>query len=200
MKAAKIPILLACLACLAASPLKSQYTMPEILDSGTLIEQYNYLNDRTRIYNDFRAIREDMFQQIRTNSLDSINAVKQDLLKLGSRFNEANVQIEELQAELRETNDRLDEAIKNRDRLSFFGIPMNKTLYNSIVWTIIAGLAFLSAILFLTNKRLLVTARRNKRDLEETREEFEVHRKHSREKFEKMVVQHHNELRKLKGN
>jgi molybdopterin converting factor small subunit len=196
MKAIKTSIILACL---AASPLKGQYTMPEILDSGTLREQWDYMNDRTRIYNDFRAIREDMFQKIRTNSLYSLRAVKKDLFQLEGRFNEANVRIESLQAELQETNDRLDEAIKNRDRLSFFGTPMNKTLYNSIVWIVIAGLAFLSVILFLTNKRLLTVAHRNKRDLEETREDFEAHRKQSREKFEQLVVQHHNELKKLKG-
>jgi hypothetical protein len=200
MKTIKTPIVLACLACLAASPLKSQYTTPEILDSGTLREQWDYMNERTRIYNDFRAVREDMFQKIRTNSLDSLRAVKKDLLQLEGRFNEANVRIESLQTELRETNDKLDEAIKNRDRLSFFGIAMNKILYNSIVWIVIAGLAFLSGVLFLTNKRLLTIAHRNKRDLEETREEFEVHRRQSREKYEQMVVQHHNELKKLKGS
>ena len=199
MKATKPLIMLAVLACIAANPLKSQTTMPESLETGTLKEQYNYLNDRTRIYNNFRAIREDMFQQIRKNSLDSLKAVKNDLMNLHGRFNEANVTIESLQGELQDTNDKLDEAIRNRDRLSFFGMPMNKMLYNSIVWIIIAGLAFLSGVLFLTNKRLLVTTRRNKRDLEETREEFEAHRKHSREKYEQMVVRHHNELKKLKG-
>lgn len=200
MKVIKIPITLACMICLAVYPLRGQSSMPEILDNGTLEEQYEYLHDRTRIYNNFRAIREDMFQKIRSNSLDSLAGVKNDVLQLENQLNEANVMITSLQADLEATNGRLDEAIKNRDRLSFLGIPMNKILYNSIVWIIIASLAFLSGVLFLTNKRLLTTARRNKRDLEETREEFETHRKQARERYEQTVVKHHNELRKLKGN
>ena len=199
MKPNRTLILSACLIGLTVFPARSQYTLPEQLQTGTLREQYDYLNDRTRIYNDFRAIREDMFQKIRTNSLDSLRSVKNDLVKLNGQLNESNARIETLQEEIQGTNERLDEAIRNRDRLLFLGIPMNKILYNSIVWIIIAGLAFLSGVLFLTNRRLLITFRRNKRDLEETREEFELHRKQAREKYEQTVVRHHNELKKLKG-
>jgi hypothetical protein len=200
MKAIKIPIILACLMCLAIIPLRGQSSMPEIFDEGTLEEQYEYLHERTRIYNNFRAIREDMFQKIRTNSLDSLAGVKNNVLQLENQLDEANALITSQQSDLEATNSRLDEAIKNRDKLTFLWIPMNKVLYNSIVWIIIGGLAFLSGVLFLTNRRLLITARRNKRDLEETREEFEAHRKQARERYEHMVVKHHNELRKLKGN
>jgi hypothetical protein len=199
MKPNRTLILFACLISLSVFPTRSQYTLPESLETGTLREQYDYLNERTRIYNDFRAIREDMFQKIRANSLDSLRAVKNALVKLNGQLNESNARIEALQEEIQETNEKLDEAIRNRDRIFFLGIPMNKVLYNSILWAIIAGLAFLSGILFLANKRLLVTSRRNKRDLEETREEFELHRKQSREKYEQTVVRHHNELKKLKG-
>jgi hypothetical protein len=174
--------------------------MPEILEEGTLEEQYEYLHERTRIYNNFRAIREDMFQKIRTNSLDSLAGVKNSVLQLENQLGEANALITSQQSDLEARNIRLDEAIKNRDRLTFLWIPMNKVLYNTIVWIIIGGLAFLSGVLFLTNRRLLTTARRNKKDLEETREEYDAHRKQARERYEQTVVKHHNEIRKLKGN
>jgi predicted nucleic acid-binding Zn-ribbon protein len=199
MNTTKTTIAMACLFFLSAFPGMGQTSMPEILNEGTLEQQYEYLHDRTRIYNNFRAIREDMFQKIRTNSLDSLDAVKADLQQLETRFREANGTIQSQQADLQETNEKLNLAIKNRDSLSFLGIQMHKALYNSIVWIIIAALAFLAGVLFLSNKRLMTTARRNRKDLEETREEFEVHRKQSREKYEQMVVKHHNEIRKLKG-
>ncbi len=198
MRPFRTVITFTCLIALAVVSTQGQYTLPETLETGTLREQYDYLNDRTRIYNDFRAVREDMFQKIRSNSLDSLRAVKLDLAQLEERLNEASARIETLQVEIQGTNDELDEAIKNRDRLFFLGIPMNKILYNSILWAVIAGLAFLSGILFLTNKRLLVTSRRFRKDLEETRQEFELHRKQAREKYEQTVVRHHNELKKLK--
>ena len=194
------PILLVCLLAHTGNLLYGQSSMPEVLDTGTITEQLDYLQQRTRIYNNFRAIREDMFQKIKINTIDSLRAVKNNVLQLEEQLREQSTLIQTLQADLQNTNDQLDRAIKNRDRLTFLGIPMHKALYNTIMWAVIAALAFLSGILFLSNKRLFTSAKRNKSDLEETREEFETHRKESRERQEQLVVKHHNELRKLKGN
>ncbi len=183
----------------AGNSIIAQGTMPEVLDTGTLEEQLDYLDERTRIYNNFRAIREDMFQKIKTNSLDSLDGSKITISELEGQLREQIILVESLREELQNTNNQLDEAIKNRDRLSFLGIPLHKALYNTIVWAVIAGLAFITAILFLSNKRLLTNARRNKNDLEELKEEFEAYRKQTREQREQLVVKHHNELRKLKG-
>ncbi|GAI68959.1 unnamed protein product, partial [marine sediment metagenome] len=48
-------------------------------------------------------------------------------------------------------------------------------------------------------KRSFVVTRQTTKDLEETREEFESYRQQSRERYEKLVVQHHQEVLKLKG-
>lgn len=183
----------------AANPLAGQGNMPEVLDTGTVRQQYEYLQERTRIYNNFRAIREDMFQKIKSNSTDSLSAAKQEIQQLKSLVSERDSRIESQQTELQEANEKLEEAIKNRDMLRFLGIPMHKVLYNTILWIIIASLAFLCGVLFLTAKRNIIISRKNHRDLEETREEFEAYRKTSRERYEQMVVKHHNEMRKLKG-
>jgi hypothetical protein len=39
----------------------------------------------------------------------------------------------------------------------------------------------------------------NKKELDETRESFENYKKEARERYEKLVVSHHNEIMKLKG-
>jgi len=178
---------------------KAQNTMPEVLNEGTLKEQLEYLQERTRIYQDFRAIREDMFQKIKRNSLDSLNETKSEILQLENQLRSYGIRIDSLQSNLQETNTKLDEAIKNRDRMSFVGIPIHKTLYNSIMWIVIAGLILLTGILFLTAKRNITATLRTKKDLDETREEFETYRNESRIRQEQLVVKHHNELRKMKG-
>lgn len=190
------------LICLSGYPwnkVYSQVEMPEILNTGSLQDQFNYLEDRTRIYNNFRAIREDMFQKIKSNSIDSLAAEKRIVFQLEGQLNNQNMRIDSLMAELQTTNVSLDEAIRNRNRLTFLRIPMQKALYNTIVWIIIAGLSFLSVVLFLLTRRVVVISRNNKNDLEEIKEEFEAYRKNSRERYEKLAVQSHNEIRRLKG-
>ncbi|MBL7112439.1 MAG: hypothetical protein ISS19_10930 [Bacteroidales bacterium] len=192
-------IILICLSGYTGSQVYAQGSMPEALDTGTMQEQFDYLEERTRIYNDFRAIREDMFQKIKSNTIDSLTAEKNNVFQLKDQLQDQSTLIESLQVELQSTNGQLDQAIKNRDRLTFLGMSVHKILYNTIMWTIIAALAFLSGVLFLSNKRFYSIARNNKNDIEEIKEEFEAYRKKSRERYEQLAVQHHNELRKLKG-
>ena len=124
--------------------------MPEILETGTIREQFDYLEERTRIYNDFRAIREDMFQKIQSNTIDSMSAEKNLVLQLENQLQDQENLVESLREELQGTNDKLDEAIRNRDSFRFFGISILKTLYNTILWTIIAVLGFLTVVVFLS--------------------------------------------------
>ena len=71
-----LKILLVCLIGFTGNLAYGQSSMPEILDTGTIQEQFDYLDERTRIYNNFRAIREDMFQKIRSNTIDSLTTAK----------------------------------------------------------------------------------------------------------------------------
>jgi len=194
-----LKILLVCLIGFTGNLAYGQSSMPEILDTGTIQEQFDYLDERTRIYNNFRAIREDMFQKIRSNTIDSLTEEKNKVIELNGLLHDQHNLNDSLQTELKSTNDDLDLAVKSRDSLTFLGIHMQKARYNIILWTIIAALAFITGVLFLSSKRVFATARFTRKDLEESKEEFETYRQQTRERYEQMVVRHDNEMRKMKG-
>jgi len=171
-----------------------------VMDSVTLKSQLDYIHENTRVYNDYRAIREDIFLKLKKNVTDTVTATKLEMEQLHSRLSERDFQIETLNTDLARTKNERDEAVKNRDSLSFLGIQMNKALYNTIMWFIILGLIALSVILFLLFRRTHQLTKEVKDELEAMREEFDQYRKSSREKYEKLVVSHHNEIKKLKNN
>lgn len=173
-------------------------TMPRVLDTATISQQYEYLQGRTRIYNDFRAIREDMFQKIKENSKDSLRAALAGIAGLERSIVANEAEIDSLGNVLDGTREELDEAIRNRDNLSFLGIPMNKILYNLILWAVIAGLAFLLVLVFLMYSRSRIVSVQNQRDLDELKKEFEEYRDKARERYEKLTISHHNEIQRLK--
>jgi len=114
--------------------------MPEVFDTGTLQEQFDYLDERTRIYNYFRAFHEDMFQIIKSNTYDSLTVEKNRILQFeGQLLNQRDI-VDSLAKELQDTHARLDLAIKNRDRIGFLSIPMHKALYNTILWAIVGAM------------------------------------------------------------
>ncbi len=191
-------LLVLCFLMIKIQSSEAQYVTPAIMDSASLEVQLDYIQERTRIYNDFRAIREDIFQKMKGNALDSLNSTKLEIATLHSKLTERNFQIETLNTDLsRMKNDR-DEAIRTKDSLSFLGIQLNKALYNTILWFIILGLATLAAILFLLFKRAHVVTAQTKKEFIDIQEEYESYKKSSREKYEKLVVNHHNEIMKMK--
>ena len=177
--------------------LKGQ-TLSEVLDTATIENQLSSIHRRTRVYDNFRAVRDDIFLKMQRNTLDSLNETKLEIARLNSNLADRNFQIETLNSDLTRTKNERDEAIRNKDSMSFIGIQMNKTLYNSILWFVILGLLVVSAVLFLLFKRAHVVTTQVKGELETMQTDFEEHKKSSREKYEKLVVSHHNEIMKLK--
>lgn len=176
----------------------AQSSMPEIMQNGSIKEQMDYVNDRTRIYENYRAIREDIFQKMKNNALDSLNGAKNTISQMEQTRSDLDKQINSLNDRITTLNDELAEAINNRDSLMFFGINMSKPAYNKLLWTIIIGLLILTTIVFLMFKRSYAVTRSARTDLEDIKKEFEEFRKVAHENKEKLIVSHFNEIKKLK--
>ena len=176
-----------------------QTDMPDVLQKGSLTEQLNYIEERTRIYDYYRAIREDMWQQIKKNTLDTLAVAKGEISVLTLSENKYNGKIDSLNKIVTDARVKLDEAVRTKNSINVLGLDINKFAYNSVMWIIVAGLAIILAIVFLAFKRNITVTRNTKKDLEELKAEFETYRKQSREAREKMSMEHFNEIRRLRG-
>ena len=121
-----------------------------------------------------------------------------EIAQLNQDLLESNREISSLNTDLEKTKNDRNQAIRTKDSLTLLGIEMNKALYNSIMWIIVLGLTAMVIILFLLFKRTHAVTIQTRKELEQTMEEFDAYRKSSREKYEKLVVNHHNEIMKLK--
>ena len=193
-------LLIAGLYIFASQPIQAQSGVVEFMDSTSMEAQLNYIQERTRVYDNYRAIREDVFLKLKRNVADTIRENRLEIADLNSKITEKDSQIETLNTDLTRTKTERDDAIRNKDSFSFLGMQMNKSLYSSILWFIILGLVVLALIMFFLFKRSHQVTREVKEHLEILQEEFEQYRKSSREKYEKLVVSHHNEIMKLKNS
>ena len=176
-----------------------QTAMPDALIQNSLTEQMNYIQEKTRIYENYRAIREDMFQKIKGNALDSLSSAKKRIVELNLLAKRLNYTIDSINTSFQKTKIELAEATRTKNNIRVFGSEVNKILYNTILWTVIAGLLVILGIGFMAFKRNLVVASCTRKDIKELKEEFEAYRKSSREAREKMSMDHFNELKKLRG-
>ncbi|HBZ22485.1 MAG TPA: hypothetical protein DEO60_15240, partial [Bacteroidales bacterium] len=151
------------------------------------------------IYEDFRAIREDMFQKMKVNSLDSLKAAKSEIKGLKNDTRRLNSTIDSLNTSVGTIRADLDQMTKTKNSISLMGIEINKNVYNGVLWSIIVALAGLLTAGFMAYQRNHKVTTQTKKECEELKKEFEAYRKASREAREKMSMTHFNELKKLRG-
>ena len=184
---------------IAAIKVTGQVTMPDALLNNSLKEQMNYLDEHTRIYENYRAIREDMFQKIKVNISDTLSAVNAKIAGLNKTAKVLNTTIDTLKANLESTRTRLDEMTKTKNSIKVLGLELNKSAYNKAMWTILAGLVAALVLGFLAFKRNLSAIFNTRKEFLELKNEFETYRKTSREAREKLTMDHFNEIKRLKG-
>ncbi len=177
----------------------SQATLPDDLIKNPLKDQLKYLEERTRIYENYRAIREDMFQKIKENVTDTVTSAKKKISELNRVTISLNQRIDTLNSHLKITKSMLDDMTATKNSIKVLGIEVNKNSYNGIMWTIIIGLIGVLVFGFLAFRRNMLVTHNTKKELIELKDEFETYRKTSREAREKMSMDHFNEIRRLKG-
>jgi peptidoglycan hydrolase CwlO-like protein len=179
--------------------LSGQPGITEDMAQSTVKDQFNMVEERTRIYDNFRAVREDVFQLLQKNVLDTIGTMQKKISGLNSQAAELNRTISSLNENLGKTQTGLDEMTKSKNSMNLLGIQLEKGMYNTIMWSVIIILLTLLVIGFLVFKRNQNVVVQKAKDLQELKDEFEAYRKTSREAREKMALQHFNELKKLRG-
>jgi hypothetical protein len=176
----------------------SQANLPDALLKNSLKEQMDYIQEKTRIYEDYRAIREDMFQLIKRNSLDSLNMAMKQISSLKVIAASRNLTIDSLNSSLISTGKKLEEMTNTKNSIGIFGIEIRKGTYNAIMWLTIAILTGVLVAGFLAYKRDRIVTMHTKRGYEDLKREFDAYKKASREAREKMSMTHFNELKKLR--
>jgi hypothetical protein len=173
--------------------------LPDVFLKNSLKEQLNYLDEHTKIYDNYRAIREDMFQKIKGNVSDTLSFVENKITGLNRTKFSLNLTIDSLKKDLELTKTNLDEMTRSKNSISVIGMHINKVTYNNVMWTIVGGLIAVLLIGFLVFKRNLSAIFNTKNEFQELKNEFEAYRKTSREAREKMTMDHFNEIKRLKS-
>ena len=176
-----------------------QATLPEELTKNTIREQIKYIEGHTRIYENYRAIREDIFQKINRNVLDTLAAGKNTIAGLKNLTSNLESTNDSLKVILETTRINLGEITATKNSIRVLGMEVNKVIYNTIMWTIVITLVVALALGFTLFKRNLFVTLRTGKELKELKDEFENYRQSARIAREKMSMDHFNEMQKLKG-
>lgn len=156
------------------------------LNEGTITSQFDYLNRISNNYQEYKVVKKTHLEKIRSNVLDSLNVFKNQLVTFNQELNTRQTKIGELEKQVSETNKQLEIAEAARDNFEFLGMAIHKSAYVTMMWTIVGILttAFLFFLFKYSQSHRVIS--RAKKDLAETVEEFEQHRKNTLERERKL--------------
>lgn len=183
---------------MALTGLEAQ-TADEVFSNGNINSQLEYIEARTRIYENYRAIREDMFQDLSSNVMDTISSLKNTLNTVSNSNAALAGRADSLSVVLQETNAQLEEMTRTKNSLKFLGINISKTIYNIIMWGFVLILGIIVTAGFKNFKNNRTVAVSLKSELENLRTEYEEYRKKARQEKERMSTDHFNEIKRLRG-
>ena len=171
------------------------------LDSlpNTIENQFVKTYKKSGSYQVYKVIKKTSFLKLQENIIDSVKALKKDIAEKQNVINTHEKTITELNNKIEGLNNNLNTAIGKEDKIAFIGIQLTKTSYNTIVWGIILGLLVGLFFFIFQFKNSLSATKKAKKDLSEVEEEFELHRKKSIEREQKLRRQLQDEINKQRG-
>ena len=168
------------------------------LNSGTIDSQFDYLYKKSPKWEDYKSVKINNLFKFKNNISDSLKLGREKLREANATIANQKSEIETLKTDLGKTNENLTSVTKEKDSISFLGIPMSKTGYNTILWSIIGILAAATALFigkFQRSNVITIDAKKAKSEIEE---EFESYRQRSIEREQKLRRELQDEINKQK--
>jgi len=169
----------------------------EASQPADLSGRFKALKDESESYNEYKVIKTYKLNTFWKEVEDSLNGYRNDVDNAHAEIAQLNNKIDLLTQELAGVKNTLAESEARNSTIAFLGIEINKGVYNTIVWAIIAGLIFLTISMFIAFKNNHVLTKKAKKDYKDVLHEFEEYRKTSREKQMKLGRELQTERNKL---
>ena len=169
------------------------------LNSGSIDNQFEFVIRRSNSWKEYKTVKKTWLYTLKAHTLDSLKAVHKDLADTRDVVDQQAAEISNLKNNLSQTQETLSATNEEKDNISLLGIPMSKSSYKLLMWSIIAGLFLLLLFFIYKFKGSNSLTREAKLKLDETELEFEEHRRSALEREQKVRRQLQDELNKNKA-
>ena len=169
------------------------------INEGDIEEQFGYLITKSNNYQDYKVVKKVLLNQLRNNTIDSINDLNNNLKLKDDKIIKQDSEISELNSKLIVVSKNYEAVSIEKDQLNFLGIATSKSIYNTLIWSLIGILILIILILiykFIECNRVTKHAKNQLLDLEK---EYEDHRRIALEREQKVRRQLQDEINKQKG-
>ncbi len=148
-------------------------------------------------FNQYKIVQESDLKKLQTTATNYITGLDERIVQL-----EENVVVEKeaqqnIKNELLAANTRVENLSQEKDAINILGLPIDKTVYSVLLWSIIAVLAVALVVIFMQFKKSNAVTNQAKNDLSTAEAELEDLRQKSIEEKQLLGRQLQDERNKL---
>lgn len=151
-----------------------------------LVSQITEIKESSNNYQDYKVIKAYKVDEFIKTLSDSLSEKNMRFTKLESQIKSLELKMQQQQQDLDSAKTALNEVTAEKNEMRFIGIPVLKSNYRIIMWSIIGVLVLLSVLLVNRFKSKHAAARTAKENFEEIEEEFAEYKKRSLEREQKL--------------
>lgn len=163
-------------------------------------KQFDEIYRKSNSYEAYKIIKKEYYQRLKFNTLDTLELANSKISEKERLLFTQKNKIEKNKLLITKTTLDLKKSLERENAISFFGIEVTKIFYNLLLWSIILFLLIylaLYVVKFTRNNKLTKKAQTELMGLEN---EFEVFRKKSLQREQKLRRQLQDEINKQRNS
>ena len=168
------------------------------LETGSVVTQFDFVLEKSSKFEDTRVVKTFWLIRLKAHVTDTLRTMNRKFAEIQKTVTKKQSEIDSLKTGITAVSAGLSVATSEKNSMKLFGLFINKSLYQTVVWLVIIGLSLIVLIVAVLFKRSNSITVQTKTDLEELREEFDAHRKRALEREAQLSRKHLDELNKLK--
>ncbi|MDX8340783.1 hypothetical protein SLH46_16420 [Draconibacterium sp. IB214405] len=164
----------------------------------SMSDQYRVFKENLNFWNGSYFMKEDQLDDLYDALTDTIDVLNKSVEQRNAQIGNLNNEMSSKDEQMNTLQQELDESLKLQNSIVFLGMKINKSAYSVTMYILIAGVLLLAGFVFLLYKRSLVVTSRTKKDYNELKEEYEVHKKNALDRYTKINMELHQTRLELK--
>ncbi len=172
-------------------------------DATNLIdEEFESLINESNNYQDYKVVKENSLLQLKSRTASYINDLQDKITQLEANITAEQQAQQRLKNELESKSNTVITLNQEKDTIDFLGFSLNKSLYNTLVWSFVGLLVLAVTAQSISYKRSKTTtdlAYQEKETAEAELERVKLRAIEEKQRLGRQLQDERNKLAKLKG-
>jgi septal ring factor EnvC (AmiA/AmiB activator) len=171
-------------------------SVADALRQEKIEEQFDMVIKKSGKFQEYKVVKLVWLNKLKSNTVDTLKTLESKLNTSSNKINEQKTTIANLEESLAKTKEDLTMVTNEKDSMSFFGVAVTKSSYNTIILVIIGILLTSLGFFVYKFKNSNAVTLQAKKTLAETEAEFEDHRRRALEREQKVMRKLQDEINK----